>query len=179
MSAIPLRTDYNAADVRGLARKASDPDQVRRLLAIAAVYDGMNRAAAATVGGMDRQSLRDWVHRFNADGPEGLHDRKPSGAVPKLTAAEKAALAALVEAGPDPQADGVVRWRRIDLKEVIRDRFGVAYHERSVSRLPHELGFSHMSARPRPPGQDPEMLATFKKTGSSTFQVESIEFLRI
>ncbi len=164
MSAIPLRTDYDAAAVRGLARKASDPDQVRRLLAIAAVYDGMNRANAATVGGMDRQSLRDWVHRFNADGPEGLHDRKPLGAVPKLTAAEKAELAELVEAGPDRQVDGVVRWRRIDLKEVIRDRFGVDYHERSVSRLLHELGFSHMSARPRHPGQDPEMLETFKKT---------------
>ena len=81
MSAIPLRTDYDAADVRGLARKANDPDQVRRLLAIAAVYDGMRRAEAAAVGGMDRQSLRDWVHRFNTDGPEGLHDRKPSGAV--------------------------------------------------------------------------------------------------
>ena len=164
MSAIPLRTDFDAVDVRGLARKASDPDQVRRLLAIAAVYDGMNRAEAASIGGMDRQSLRDWVHRFNADGPEGLHDRKPPGAVPKLTAAEKAELAALVEAGPDPQADGVVRWRRIDLKEVIRDRFGVDYHERSVSRLLHELGFSHMSARPRHPGQDPKMLETFKKT---------------
>ncbi len=164
MSAIPLRTDYDAADVRSLARTASDPDQVRRLLAIAAVYDGMNRAEAATVGGMDRQSLRDWVYRFNADGLEGLHDRKPPGAVPKLTAAEKTELAALVEAGPDPQIDGVVRWRRIDLKEVIRDRFGVDYHERSVSRLLHELGFSHMSARPRHPGQDPEMLETFKKT---------------
>ena len=80
MSAIPLRTDYDAADVRSLARKASDADQVRRLLAIAAVYDGMRRAAAAAVGGMDRQSLCNWVHRFNADGPEGLHDRKPPGA---------------------------------------------------------------------------------------------------
>ena len=118
------------ADVARLGAQANDPDQVRRLLAIAAVYDGMRRAEAAAVGGMDRQSLRDWVHRFNADGPEGLHDRKPSGAVPKLTAAEKTALAALVEAGPDPRIDGVVRWRRIDLKEVIHDRFGVDYHER-------------------------------------------------
>ena len=109
MSAIPLRTDYDAADVRSLARKANDADQVRRLLAIAAVYDGMRRAEAATVGGMDRQSLCNWVHRFNTDGPEGLHDRKPPGAVPKLTAAEKAELTALVEAGPDWQVDGVVR----------------------------------------------------------------------
>ncbi len=84
MSAIPLRTDCGAADVRGLARKASDPDQVRRLVAIAAVYDGMNRAAAATVGGMHRQSLRDWVHRFNADGPEGLHDRNCRSAIFRL-----------------------------------------------------------------------------------------------
>jgi len=164
MSAIPLRTDFDATVVRGLACKASDADQVRRLLAIAAVYDGMRRAEAAAVGGMDRQSLCNWVHRFNADGPEGLHDHKPPGAVPKLTAAEKAELAVLVEAGPDWQVDGVVRWRRIDLKEVIRDRFGVDYHERSVSRLLHELGFSRYRARPRHPGQDPEMLETFKKT---------------
>lgn len=163
MSAIPLRTDYDAARSRALARKSRDPNQVRRLLAIAAVYDGMNRADAAAIGGMDRQSLRDWVHRFNADGPEGLHDLKPPGAVPKLTAAEKAELASVVEAGPDPQVDGVGRWRRVDLKEVIRDRFGVDYHERSVSRLLHELGFSHMSARPRHPDQDPEMLETYKK----------------
>ena len=114
MSAIPLRTDYDAARSRALARKSRDPKQVRRLLAIAAVYDGMNRADAAAIGGMDRQSLRDWVHRFNVDGPEGLHDLKPPGAVPKLTAAEKAELTALVEAGPDPLVDSVVRWRRID-----------------------------------------------------------------
>lgn len=163
MSAIPLRTDYDASKARALARRSSNANQVRRLLAIAAVYEGMNRAGAAAVGGMDRQSLCNWVHRFNAEGPAGLIDRKPPGAVPKLTAAERAELAALVEAGPDPQVDGVVRWRRIDLKEVIRDRFGVDYHERSVSRLLHELGFSHMSARPRHPGQDPEMLETYKK----------------
>ena len=161
---IPLRTDYDAAEARALARKATDPNQVRRLLAIAAVYDGMNRRDAAAVGGMDRQSLRDWVYRFNEAGPEGLHDRKSPGAVAKLTAAERAALAEIVEAGPDPDSDGVVRWRRIDLKEVIQDRFGVVYHERSVSRLLHDLGFSHMSARPRHPGQDAEILETFKKT---------------
>ncbi len=146
MSAVPLRMDYDSATLRGLACKAYNPVQVRRLLAIAAIYEGMNRAEAAAVGGMDRQSLRDWVHRFNADGPEGLRDRKPPGAVPKLTSVEKAELKALVEAGLDPEADDMVGWRRIDLKEVIRDRFGVDYHERSVSRLLHELGFSHMSA---------------------------------
>ena len=100
---------------------------------------------------MDRQSLCNWVHRFNADGPEGLHDRKPPGAVAKLTAGEKATLTALVEAGPDPQIDGVVRWRRIDLKEVIRDRFGVDYHERSVGACSRACS----SRGPRHPGQDP------------------------
>lgn len=164
MPAIPLRMDYDAAELRRLARRKSDPDQVRRLLSIAAVYEGMSRADAAAVGGMDRQSLRDWVIRFNESGPEGLHDRKAPGAAPKLTAAQKADLAALVEAGPDPEADGVVRWRRVDLRDVIEARFGVTYHERSVSRLLHEFGFSHMSARPRHPGQDPAMLETFKKT---------------
>jgi transposase len=112
---------------------------------------------------MDRQSLCNWVHRFNAEGPDGLIDRKAPGAEPKLSASQKAELAALVEAGPDPQLDGIVRWRRIDLKDVIHDRFGVVYHERSVSRILHELGFSHMSARPRHPGQDPEILETYKK----------------
>ena len=121
MSAIPLRTDYDAASVRSLARKASDADQVRRLLAIAAVYDGMRRAEAAAVGGMDRQSLCNWVHRFNADGPEGLHDRKPPGAVAKLTAGEKATLTGTGGGRPrSVQIDGVVRWRRIDLKEALR-----------------------------------------------------------
>jgi transposase len=163
MPAIPLRTDYDASKARALARRSSNTNQVRRLLAIAAVYDGMNRTDAAAVGGMDRQSLCNWVHRFNAEGPDGLIDRKAPGAEPKLSASQKAELAALVEAGPDPQLDGIVRWRRIDLKDVIHDRFGVVYHERSVSRILHELGFSHMSARPRHPGQDPEILETYKK----------------
>lgn len=164
MPAIPLRTDYDAAELRRLACKVSDPNQVRRLLSLAAVYEGMSRADAAAVGGMDRQSLRDWVYRFNAEGSEGLHDHKAPGATPKLTAAQKAELAALVEAGPDPEADGVVRWRRVDLRDVIEERFGAVYHERSVGRLLHEMGFSHMSARPFHPGQDAAMLETFKKT---------------
>ncbi len=89
---IPLRTDYDAVQARALARKATDPNQVRRLLAIAAVYDDMNRRDAAAVGGMDHQSLRDWVYRFNQAGPEGLHDHKSPGAVPQLTAVERVAL---------------------------------------------------------------------------------------
>ena len=110
------------------------------------------------------------VHRFNGEGPEGLLDRKTDGPPPKLTPAQKAELAVLVEAGPDRKKDGVVRWRRVDLKAVIEDRFGVVYHERSVSRLLHELGFSHMSARPRHPAQKAGVLEDFKKTSHARSQ---------
>ncbi len=163
-AAIALRGDFSAEDLRALARQSRDTRQCRRLLALAAVAEGRSRAEAAEIGGMDRQTLRDWVHRFNAEGAAGLLDRKTAGPSPKLTAAQKAELAALVEAGPDRQATGIVRWRRIDLKAVIEDRFGVVYHERSVSRLLHEMGFSHLSARPRHPAQKAEVLEDFKKT---------------
>lgn len=116
------------------------------------------------MAGWAARPLRDWVHRFNAHGPDGLVNRKPPGAAPKLTGEQKRALAALVEAGPDVETDGLVRWRRIDLKQVIRERFGADYHERSVLRLLHNLGFSHMSARPQHPKQDARMMGMFKKT---------------
>lgn len=164
MPGIPLRDDFDAGMVRKAAKVASDATQARRLLAIAAVYDGLNRARAARIGGMDRQTLRDWVHRFNEAGPDGLVNRTAPGAEAKLTRAQLAELAEIVETGPDPETDGVVRWRRVDLKEVIERRFGAVYHERSVSRLLHDLGFAHLSARPRHPEQDPAMLETFKKT---------------
>jgi transposase len=163
MRTIGLRADYTAEAVRMAAAGTRDAAQARRLLSIAAVYDGMNRRDAAKIGGMDRQTLRDWVHRFNAEGPEGVVNRKPPGAAPKLTAEQKRALAALVQSGPDVQRDGLVRWRRIDLKQVIREQFGVDYHERSVSRLLHDLGFSHVSARPQHPKQNAQMSDRFKK----------------
>lgn len=163
-TAIALRGDLTAGDLRTLARQSRDARQCRRLLALAAVAEGRSRADAAEIGGMDRQTLRDWVLRFNAEGPEGLLDRKTDGPPPKLTIEQKAELTAIVEAGPDWQETGLVRWRRVDLKAVIEDRFGVVYHERSVSRLLHELGFSHLSARPRHPAQKAEVLEDFKKT---------------
>ena len=162
-AAVRLRDDYTAREVRRLAARCRDANRSRRLLAIAAVYDGMNRGDAARIGGMDRQTLRDWVHRFNADGPDGLADRWTSGAQPRLDATQKAELAAIVEAGPDRAKDGVVRWRRVDLRDWIERRFGVAYHERTVSNLLHELGFSRISARPRHPAQDRETIEAFKK----------------
>ncbi len=164
MASIPLREDFDANMVRAIAARSQDGCQVRRLLSIAAVYEGNSRSEAARLGGMDRQTLRDWVHRFNAEGVEGLANRPLPGAPVKLTAAQLDELAAVVEAGPDPEANGVVRWRRLDLKAWIEVRFGVVYHERSVSRLLKGLGFSHISARPLHPAQDPAVLEDFKKT---------------
>src|ERR1700730_7505250 len=163
-SAVQVRTDYSAAALRRLARISKDTRQSRRLLSLAAVLDGMNRTDAARIGGMDRQTLRDWVHCFNDAGPDGLLANWASGPTPRLSPDQKAELAAIVEAGPDREVDGVVRWRRIDLKRVIAERFGVDYHERHVGTLLKKIGFSHMSARPRHPGQDVEIIAAFKKT---------------
>jgi transposase len=163
-SAVKLTTDSSAKELRKLAKRVKDNNQARRLLSLAAVLDGMSREDAARIGGMDRQTLRDWVHRFNEAGPEGLLDRWTDGPAPRLSVEQKAELAALVEAGPDREVDGVVRWRRVDLKREIKQRYGVNYHERHVGTLLKQLGFSHVSARPRSPGQDAETMATFKKT---------------
>uniref|UniRef100_UPI00047AB336 helix-turn-helix domain-containing protein n=1 Tax=Afifella pfennigii TaxID=209897 RepID=UPI00047AB336 len=129
-SAVALRTDYSAAELRRLARLSKDARQSSRLLSLAAVLDGMNRSDAARIGGMDRQTLRDWVHRFNEAGPEGLLDNWSSGPQPRLSPEQLSELTEIIETGPDPARDSVVRWRRIDLQRVIEERFGVEYHER-------------------------------------------------
>jgi transposase len=167
MPTIELRDDYDAAELRRMAKRSRDNRQIRRLLALAAVYDGMCRADAAQIGGMDRQTLRDWVHRFNAEGPDGLTDRRRPGRECWLSAAQMAGLAEIVESGPDPAVDGVVRWRRIDLKRVIEERFGVVYSERAISNLLARLAFSHISGRPQHPEQDERVIATFKKTSGA------------
>ena len=163
-SAVKLREDYSAEELRALARRSKDVNQSRRLLSLAAVRDGMDRGSAAKIGGMDRQTLRDWVHRFNGSGPEGLIDIWTEGPRPRLSAAQLAEVAAIVETWPDREKDSVVRWRRVDLKRVIAERFGVYFHERYVGKLLKKLGFSHMSARPRHPGQDERIVEAFKKT---------------
>jgi transposase len=163
-AAVGLRDDFGASELRRLATKAKDGAQARRLLALAAVRDGLNRTEAARLGGMDRQTLRDWVHRFNQHGPDGLIDVKPSGRPAKLSDEQKELLRQLVEAGPDRQKDGVARWRCVDLKRVVGQRFGVDLSEVSLGRVLKKLGFSHISARPRHPVQDPQAIAAFKKT---------------
>ena len=124
-NALLLRDDFADAGLRQLARRSKDTRQVRRVLALAPVYDGASRSEAAKAGGMDRQSLRDWVIAFNARGPEGLHDAKRSGALPKFYVAGQAKLKEIVIAGPDIEEDGVVLWRCCDLQAVIARDFDV------------------------------------------------------
>lgn len=164
MAGIKIRTDFSADALRGLARKSTDGKQMRRLMSIACILDGKNRTQAAAVGLMDRQTLRDWVHRFNAEGPDGLIDRKSPGPTPKLTEQQRSQFKEIVLAGPDLEEHGVVRWRCVDLVKVIKAQFKVDYHENTVGRLLHSLGFAHISARPQHPKQDPKVIDTFKKT---------------
>jgi transposase len=163
-AAVKLRTHYSAFDLRRIAAGSRHANQSRRLLSLAAVLDGMDREQAARIGGMDRQTLRDWVHRFNERGPDGLRDIRSKGHPPKLSKDQLIALAEIVEIGPDRAVHGVVRWRRIDLQKIVLERFGVDYHERTIGKLLKQIGFTHISARPHHPAQDKRVIEAFKKT---------------
>ena len=162
-AAVPLREDFTADDLRRLARGSRDAGQSRRLLALAQIYDGGTRTDAARIGVVGLQTVRDWVLAFNADGPAGLIDRKAPGHPPKLSQAQRRALAEIVESGPDPDRHGVVRWRRKDLAAWLYQRFRVSLDETPVGRELRRLGFAKMSARPRHCAQDPAALEIFKK----------------
>ena len=144
----------DAAGVRQAAASSKDAAAARRMLALALVLEGASRARAATSCGMDRQTLRDWVHRYNAEGLPGLSNKRLPGAAAKLTAAQTAKVAEWVRAGPKLAEDGVIRWRRIDLAAKIDREFGVSLAERSVGDLLHRLGFRRVSVRPQHPKQD-------------------------
>jgi transposase len=169
-AAIGLRSDYSSEALRRLAKASRDAKQTRRLLALASVYDGGSRTTAARIGGVGLQIVRDWVVRFNAEGPAGLVDRKAPGQVPRLTPEQLAALARAVEAGPKPYVDGVVRWRLGDLAAWLRGEFGVSVSETTVSRALKRLGFRVLTARPQAHGQDPEAMEAFKKTSPRSWQ---------
>jgi len=158
------RLDLTAGDLRGAATKAKNVAAARRMLCLAMVLEGCDRTTAAKVCGMDRQTLRDWVHRYNAEGLEGLYDRKPPGARSRLTAEQTAALVDMIETGPDPDVHGVVRWRRADLRDELQRQFGVELHERSVGKVLTRLGYRRLSVRPRHPESDEEAQDAFKKT---------------
>jgi transposase len=160
------RLDHTAAELRSRAGKSSDGPQIRRLLAIALVLDGDGRTDAAEQTGMDRQTLRDWVHRYNDIGIDGLKSRSSPGRVPLLTEAQKAELRALVIEGPDPNRHKVVRWRCADLREEIARRFSVMVHESTVGKWLHQLGLTRLQPRPVHPKKDPAAESAFKKTSA-------------
>lgn len=164
-SPIPLRSDYDAAQLRRIARGSKDADQVRRLLSLALIYDGGSRTEAAQAGGVGLQVVRDWALRFNANGPGGLIDRKAPGQPSRLDAVHRAALVALVENGPIPAVHGVVRWRMIDLCQCLWDEYEISVSKQTLSRELRAMGYRKLSARPRHHAQAAGVIEAFKKTG--------------
>lgn len=162
-AAIGVRSDYTGADLRRIARRSGDPDQVRRLLAVALILDGGSRSDAAKVAGVTLQIVRDWVLRFNEGGPEGLATRKAPGRSSILNDDQRIRLAAVVEAGPIPAAHGVVRWRLADLAQWIWDEFQLSVTRHTLGRELRAMGYRKLSARPRHRGQRPDDIADFKK----------------
>jgi len=158
------RMDRDAGGLRRAAAVSRDADASRRMLALALVLDGRSRTEAAELCGMDRQTLRDWVHRYNAQGLPGLSDRRSPGARRRLSSEQEAEVAQWVRQGPTVSEHGVVRWRRIDLSRLIEARFGVHMAERSLSDVLRRLGFRRLSVRPRHPRHDAGAQQTHKKT---------------
>jgi transposase len=161
---IPLRTDFDAKAVRAAAKRSKDGPQARRLLALAAIYEGATRTEAAKVGGVTLQIVRDWVLKFNTHGPQGLLDRKPPGQPPRLNDEHRAALAAIIESGPIPAVHGVVRWRIIDLCQWIYEEFRIVVAKQTLSRELRAMGYRKLSARPRHHAQAAGAIEDFKKS---------------
>jgi transposase len=158
-----LRLDFDAARVRGLAKKTKDGPQARRLLALAAIYDGATRTEAAEIGGVGLQIIRDWVMRFNARGSDGLLDGKSPGQPSKLNDVQRQAVARMIESGPIPAAHGVVRWRLIDLAQWIYEEFRISIAKQTLSRELRAMGYRKLSARPRHHAQAAGAIEDFKK----------------
>jgi transposase len=158
-----VRRDLTPEQLRALSAKTKDSAQARRLLAIAMALEGASRSEAAERAGMDRQTLRDWVHRYNAEGPEGLVSRRGRKRPPTLNAAEMASFRALAVAGPDPAVHKVVRWRRVDLRDEVARRFSVEVNERTIGKWLRKLGLTRLQPRPFHPGKDAEAQEAFKK----------------
>jgi transposase len=169
------RTDHTSAELRGLRNRCSDGAQVRRILALAMVLEGRSRTEAAELNGMDRQTLRDWVHRYNEAGVGGLKSRRHPGRAPLLTPLQKAELLDLVTAGPDPEIHGVVHWRCVDLRAEVERRFSIKVHVNTVGVWLHELGLTRLQPRPHHPLKAPEAEATFKKTSPLWSKRRSVE----
>jgi transposase len=162
--AIPLRSDFDASALRSWARKTKDGPQARRLLALAAIYDGATRTEAAKLGAVTLQIVRDWVVKFNAHGPEGLVDRKSPGQPSRLNDTHRAAIAAMIESGPIPAIHGVVRWRVVDLCQWVFEEFRVTVAKQTLSRELRKMGYRKLSARPRHHAQAEGAIEEYKKT---------------
>ena len=162
-AAIGLRDDFDGPALRKFGRLTKDAAQARRLLALAAIYDGGSRTDAARIGDVGLQTVRDWVLRFNARGPAGLLDGKAPGNRPKLDDAQRRALAEIVERGPIPAIHEVVRWRLADLAQWIWEEFGISLSETTVGRELRALGYRKISARPRHFAQNELAIDAFKK----------------
>ena len=164
MRGIALRSDFGAAELRTAARASKDGAQTRRLLALSAIYEGASRSEAARTGGVTLQIVRDWVVRFNEEGPEGLINKTAPGRASILNSAQREALAAIVESGPIPAIHGVVRWRIVDLCQWAHLEFGVSLSEQTMSRELHAMNYRKLTARPRHHAQADGAIEAFKKT---------------
>jgi transposase len=160
---VPLRSDFDPSALRGIARRSKDGPQARRLLALAAIYEGATRTEAARIGGVTLQIVRDWVVKFNAHGPDGLIDRKPPGQPSRLTDRHRAALMARIDDGPIPAVHGVVRWRLVDLIAWLWEEFRVTISKQTLSREVRALGYRKLSARPRHHAKSEAEVSAFKK----------------
>lgn len=161
--AVPIRQDITVDELRRRAKQETDGRASRRMLALAAVLEGASREAAARLAGMDRQSLRDWAHRFNAEGIAGLHDRPHTGRPSRLSDGQLAAFRALVLRGPEIEKDGVSSWTAKDLCRIVEERYGPSYSENGMLKLLHSLDLSWQKTRPMHPKADPGAQADFKK----------------
>ncbi len=160
---LALRTDFDAAGLRLAARRSKNAGQARRLLALAAVYDGATRTEAARIGGVTLQIVRDWVVKLNGAGPDGLIDRKPPGQPSLLNDIHRAALVGMIESGPIPAVHGVVRWRIVDLRQWVWEEFRISIARQTLSRELRKLGYRKLSARPRHHAQAAGAIEDFKK----------------
>lgn len=160
---LPLRADFGASQLRSFARKTKDAPQARRLIALAAIYEGATRTEAAKIGGVTLQIVRDWVVKFNADGPEGLIDKKAPGQAARLNDTHRAALVKAIDEGPVPAIHGVVRWRLVDLCQWMFEEFRVTVSIQTLSRELRAMGYRRLSARPRHHAQAEGAIEDFKK----------------
>jgi transposase len=165
--ALEISDRHSAGELRAMARREKNGRVASRMLAIANSLDGMSRADAARAAGMDRQTLRDWVVRYGADGVAGLHDRPKGHPAPRLTEGELAALSNVIFRGPNPEKDGISTWTLSELCRWIGSHFGKSLHPASLSRILRHNGFSRQKTRPSHPAKDPKAQERFKKRGSA------------